>query len=254
VAHFDSMASNLESDSKFLHSLNRILPNDIAIHQIKKVKPDANARFDATLRGYEYVICRKKDPFWIGLAWFYDAQLNIENMQLAAQQLINYTDFTSFSKVGSETKTNNCHIYNAEWKENGNLLIFTIEANRFLRNMVRAIVGTLIDVGRGKITPEEFAQIIEKRDRKLAGTSAPAEGLYLTRIEYPDECFFKINYLQGWCSSLSKSLTVFTGENVANGTSTKMVFQLLIAPFQSPGSSNALSCLPSLLLMDIKPV
>jgi tRNA pseudouridine38-40 synthase len=190
VAHFDSMASNLESDSKFLHSLNRILPNDIAIHQIKKVKPDANARFDATLRGYEYVICRKKDPFWIGLAWFYDAQLNIENMQLAAQQLINYTDFTSFSKVGSETKTNNCHIYNAEWKENGNLLIFTIEANRFLRNMVRAIVGTLIDVGRGKITPEEFAQIIEKRDRKLAGTSAPAEGLYLTRIEYPDECFF----------------------------------------------------------------
>lgn len=190
VAHFDSMASNLESDSKFLHSLNRILPNDIAIHRIKKVKPDANARFDATLRGYEYVICRKKDPFWIGLAWFYDAQLNIENMQLAAQQLINYTDFTSFSKVGSETKTNNCHIYNAEWKENGNLLIFTIEANRFLRNMVRAIVGTLIDVGRGKITPEEFAQIIEKRDRKLAGTSAPAEGLYLTRIEYPDECFF----------------------------------------------------------------
>lgn len=189
VAHFDSMASNLESDSKFLHSLNRILPNDIAIQQIKKVRPNANARFDATLRGYEYVISRKKDPFWIGLSWFYDAQLNVEYMQLAAQQLMSYTDFTSFSKVGSGTKTNNCQIYNAEWKENHNLLLFTIEANRFLRNMVRAIVGTMIDVGRGKITPEGFSQIIEKRDRKLAGTSAPAEGLYLTRIEYPDKCF-----------------------------------------------------------------
>jgi len=189
VAHFDSIASNLESNSKFLHSLNRILPNDIAIHQIIRVNPSANARFDATLRGYEYVICRNKDPFWIGISWFYDAQLNVDNMQLAAQQLMNYTDFTSFSKVGSDTKTNNCKIYKAEWNEKSNLLIFTIEANRFLRNMVRAIVGTLIDVGRGKITPEEFALIIEKRDRKLAGTSAPAEGLYLTRIEYPDKCF-----------------------------------------------------------------
>ncbi|MEW5846569.1 MAG: tRNA pseudouridine(38-40) synthase TruA [Bacteroidota bacterium] len=190
VAHFDTNADYLETDSKFLHSLNRIVPNDIAIHAIRRVKPDANARFDATLRGYEYVICRKKDPFWIGLAWFYDAQLNIENMQLAAQQLFNYTDFTSFSKVGSNTRTNNCIIFKAEWCENDNLLIFNIEANRFLRNMVRAIVGTLMEVGRGKITPEEFALIIEKRDRKLAGTSAPAEGLYLTRIEYPDKCFY----------------------------------------------------------------
>lgn len=189
VAHFDTKADNLDTDSKFLHSLNRIVPNDIAIHEIRRVKSDANARFDALRRGYEYVICRKKDPFWLGLSWFYDARLNLEHMQLAAQQLFNYTDFTSFSKVGSETKTNICKIYEAEWRENGNLLIFYIEANRFLRNMVRAIVGTLMDVGMGKITPEKFATIIEKRDRKLAGTSAPAEGLYLVKIEYPHHIF-----------------------------------------------------------------
>lgn len=189
VAHFDTKADNLDTDSKFLHSLNRIVPNDIAIHEISRVKPDANARFDALRRGYEYVICRKKDPFWLGLSWFYDAQLNLENLQLATQQLFNYTDFTSFSKLGSETKTNICKIYEAEWRENENLLVFYIEANRFLRNMVRAIVGTIMDVGRGKITPEEFATIIEKRDRKLAGTSAPAEGLYLVKIEYPPHVF-----------------------------------------------------------------
>ncbi len=189
VAHFDSTANDLATNSRFRHSLNRILPSDIAVHSIKMVKANANARFDATLRGYEYVITRIKNPFMIGLSWFYDAQLNIENMQLAAQQLLNYTDFTTFSKTGSNTKTHTCKIYKAEWHENGNTLVFTIEANRFLRNMVRAIVGTLIDVGRGKITPEEFAQIIEKRDRTMAGTSAPAEGLYLTRIEYPPDVF-----------------------------------------------------------------
>lgn len=190
VAHFDSSIVGLESNGKFLHSLNRILPNDIAIQQIKRVKPDANARFDATLRGYEYVICQTKDPFMIGLSWMYDAKLNVESMQVAANQLLSYTDFTSFSKVGSDNKTNHCKIFRAEWHKRDNLLVFNIEANRFLRNMVRAIAGTLVDVGRGKITPDEFAQIIEKRDRSLAGTSAPAEGLYLTRIEYPDKCFY----------------------------------------------------------------
>lgn len=190
VAHFDSSIAHLESNGKFLHSLNRILPNDIAIQQIKRVKPDANARFDATLRGYEYIISQIKDPFYFGLSWMYDAKLNVESMQLAANQLLSYTDFTSFSKVGSDNKTNHCKIFRAEWHKEGNLLVFNIEANRFLRNMVRAIVGTLVDVGRGKVTPDEFAQIIEKRDRKLAGTSAPAEGLHLTRIEYPENIFF----------------------------------------------------------------
>lgn len=195
VAHFDSSFSGLEANGKFLHSLNRILPNDIAIQQIKRVKPDANARFDAKLRGYEYIICQSKDPFMIGLSWMYDAKLNIESMQLAANQLLSFTDFTSFSKVGSDNKTNHCKVFRAEWYKKDNLLVFNIEANRFLRNMVRAIVGTLVDVGRGKISVEDFARIIEYRDRKLAGTSAPAEGLYLTRIEYPENIFLSSNGL-----------------------------------------------------------
>lgn len=186
VAHFDSLVPNLESNKPFLHSLNRILPIDISIQRISSVKPDANARFDATLRGYEYVICKAKNPFMNGLAWMYSANLDIDKMQMAAQLLFNYTDFTSFSKIGSDNKTNNCTIYLAEWTQKDDLLIFTIKANRFLRNMVRAIVGTLVEVGRGKIPPEEFAAIIEAKDRGLAGTSAPAEGLYLTEVKYPE--------------------------------------------------------------------
>ncbi len=189
VAHFDSVADNLDKNINFVHSLNHILPQDVVIHEIRRVRPTANARYDAILRGYEYAICRKKDPFHLGLSWQYDAKLNIENMQLAALQLFNHTDFTSFSKTGSDNKTSICTVYRAEWHQQDHLLVFNIEANRFLRNMVRAIVGTLVDVGRGKISPEAFSQIIEQRDRKLAGTSAPAEGLFLTRIEYPERCF-----------------------------------------------------------------
>ena len=191
VAHFDSSTPNLESNKQFLHSLNRILPIDISIQTISGVKPDANARFEATLRGYEYIICQTKNPFMNGLAWMYSGNLDVEKMQMAAQQLFNYTDFTSFSKVGSDNKTNNCTIYFAEWTQKDDLLIFTIKANRFLRNMVRAIVGTLVEVGRGKITPEEFVAIIEAKNRGLAGTSAPAEGLYLTEVEYPDGVYLK---------------------------------------------------------------
>jgi tRNA pseudouridine38-40 synthase len=191
VAHFNTTNANLESNKQFLHSLNRILPIDISVHRISKVKPEANARFDATLRGYEYIICRTKNPFMNGLAWMYSGNLDVDKMQIAAQQLFNYTDFTSFSKIGSDNKTNNCTIYFAEWAQKDDLLIFTIKANRFLRNMVRAIVGTLVEVGRGKITPEEFVAIIEAKDRGLAGTSAPAEGLYLTEVEYPDDVYIK---------------------------------------------------------------
>lgn len=195
VAHFDSHAAGLDGNKNFLYSLNRILPKDIATHAIKRVKPDANARFDATLRSYEYIICQSKDPFMIGLSWMYDAKLNIESMQLAANQLLSYTDFTSFSKVGSDNKTHHCKVFRAEWHKKDNLLVFNIEANRFLRNMVRAIVGTLVDVGRGKISVEDFARIIELRDRKQAGTSAPAEGLYLIWIEYPENIFLNSNGL-----------------------------------------------------------
>lgn len=189
VAHFDTLTPNLETNKPFIYSLNKILPVDISVSKILMVKPEANARFDAKYRGYEYIICRSKNPFMNGLAWMYSTNLDIDKMQLASQLLFNYTDFTSFSKIGSDNKTNICSIYHAEWTQKDDLLIFTIKANRFLRNMVRATVGTLVDVGRGKITPEEFAAIIEAKDRSLAGTSAPAEGLYLTEIEYPEEVF-----------------------------------------------------------------
>ena len=189
VAHFDSTAAGLDADPTLLYHLNRILPADIAITRIIRVRQGANARFDAIYRGYEYLICREKSPFLNGLAWMYYGHLNVEWMQLATQQLVGYSDFTSFSKLGSNSKNNTCKIYHASWHQQNDMLIFSIKANRFLRNMVRAIVGTLVDVGRGKITPEEFASIVEARDRSLAGTSAPAEGLYLTEVKYPKEMF-----------------------------------------------------------------
>lgn len=189
VAHFDCVVDGLGEKQDLLYSLNRILPRDISVFRIIPVNPEAHARFDALSRTYEYLICRDKDPFWLGLAWMYSQHLDIEQMKLATQQLFPFTDFTSFSKVGSDNKTHDCSIISAHWEERDNLLVFSIKANRFLRNMVRAIVGTLIDVGRKKITPEYFARIIEAKDRSLAGTSAPAEGLYLTGVEYPDTIF-----------------------------------------------------------------
>ncbi|MGE0076484.1 MAG: tRNA pseudouridine(38-40) synthase TruA [Bacteroidales bacterium] len=189
VAHFDSAVSNLDVNKQFIHSLNRILPIDISISKISRVKAEVNARFDATLRGYEYIISTNKNPFLNGLAWMYSTNLDMDRMILASQMLFNYSDFTSFSKVGSDNKTNICEIYHAEWTKKEGLLVFSIKANRFLRNMVRATVGTLVDVGRGKISTDEFASIIEAKDRSLAGTSAPAEGLYLTEIEYPESIY-----------------------------------------------------------------
>lgn len=189
VAHFDTEHTELITRSDFTYHLNQILPKDISIKAIKKVKPEAHARFDATSRTYEYVICKEKDPFCLNMAWLYTGQLNVESMNLAIQHLFTYTDFTSFSKVGSDNKTSICKIISANWEERENLLVFTITADRFLRNMVRAIVGTLIDVGRQKISIDRFSEIIAAKDRSLAGSSAPAEGLYLTGIEYPDSTF-----------------------------------------------------------------
>jgi tRNA pseudouridine38-40 synthase len=189
VAHFDCRVDQLGEKHDSLYSLNRILPRDISVSRVIPVSPEAHARFDALSRTYEYLICRNKDPFWLGLAWLYSQHLDVEQMKLATQQLFSFTDFTSFSKVGSDNKTYDCNIISAYWEEQDNLLVFSIRANRFLRNMVRAIVGTLIDVGRKKITPDHFARIIEAKDRSLAGTSAPAEGLYLTGIEYPNTIF-----------------------------------------------------------------
>ena len=191
VAQFDAPHPDLHCSPQFVHSLNHILPTDIAVQRIVPVVDTANARFDATARHYEYLISRCKDPFNRGLAWQYTVPLDLEQMQRAASALLRHTDFTSFSKLGSDNLTNLCDMHTAHWEErnDGQLLVFCIGANRFLRNMVRAIVGTLVDVGRGHIDAERFEAIIEARNRAVACSSAPAQGLYLTRVDYPAHIF-----------------------------------------------------------------
>lgn len=184
IAHFDSNQENL-SDGNLVFKLNCLLPSDIAIQKIFPVRPDAHARFDATYREYKYFLSRNKDPFSFRYAEKENRPLNIEKMNEASLILFEYRDFTSFSKLGSDVKTNNCVIHKAFWEEVGSQLVFTIRADRFLRNMVRAIVGTLIDVGLGKLSLEDFRSVIEKKDRGSAGASVAAKGLFLVDIGYP---------------------------------------------------------------------
>jgi tRNA pseudouridine38-40 synthase len=184
MAHFD--LSYLISDiNLILNGLNKMLPFDIAIQEIFRVDNEANARFTALSRTYEYRIIQQKNPFLKDYAWYYKVPLNISKMNLAAKILLEYKDFTSFSKLGTQVATNDCKIFFAEWIEVGKTLVFKIKADRFLRNMVRAIVGTLIEIGTEKIDLAHFRAIIEKKDRCGAGFSVPAQGLFLTDIEYP---------------------------------------------------------------------
>ncbi|HAM08870.1 MAG: tRNA pseudouridine(38-40) synthase TruA [Bacteroidetes bacterium GWF2_41_9] len=188
-AHFDSIREDLASDNKLIFRLNRLLPPDIAVKSLKKAHPDANARYSAISRTYEYHVTRVKDPFTEGWSWFIQGNINISEMNEACKLLLKQSDFTSFSRLHSDTKTNICKIHSAEWVESGNRLVFKIRADRFLRNMVRAIVGTMIDIGFCKLDLHEFEDIIFARDRCRAGKSAPAKGLFLTDIEYPSEIF-----------------------------------------------------------------
>lgn len=186
VAHFD-YAGDRVNDEKFTYRLNAILPRDIAVH---KIYPSAkHARFDATSRQYKYVIGRTKNPFSTGLAWQYTAKLNIEAMQRAADRLLCHSDFSSFEKLHSDNKTSLCTITKAKWEviseqQNDETLVFTITADRFLRGMIRLIVGTLVSVGKGIITVEEFDEIIRSRDVRRASSAAPSDGLFLSKIEY----------------------------------------------------------------------
>ena len=184
MAHFD-LINKITDFDKFLDKINKILPKDIAVQQVYKVNNEVNTRFDAISRTYEYRITKVKNPFLTNFAWYNRISLDIDLMNKAAEILFDYTDFTSFSKTGTQVKTNNCKIYFTEWRINDNLLIFKIKADRFLRNMVRAIVGTLLDVGKGKLSIEDFRKIIESKNRSNAGLSVPAHGLFLTEIEYP---------------------------------------------------------------------
>jgi len=190
-AHFDSSQSELQNDKDLLFRINGKLPKDIAIHEILKVRPDAHARFDAISRTYEYHIIRKKDPFLTDLVHYIFGDLDFESMNKASALLTEVSDFTSFSKVDTDVKTNICKVIRAGWNINNEQMIFTITADRFLRDMVRAIVGTILDVGFGRTGIEEFKRIIEIKNRSAAGNSAPAKGLFLVDIQYPPEKFIR---------------------------------------------------------------
>ena len=188
-AHFESKNSEKVKTKNLIFRLNKYLPDDICVNSIKKVSPDANARFSAISRTYKYYICRKKDPFFYDSSWLHSRNLDVSAMNKACRLLSNHNDFTSFSRLHSNTKTNICKIHFAKWQEKDNRIIFTVKADRFLRNMVRAIVGTMVDIGLGKLKLEEFEEIIIARDRCKAGKSAPAKGLFLVDIEYPEQIF-----------------------------------------------------------------
>jgi tRNA pseudouridine38-40 synthase len=188
VAHFD-LEGSLPGQYDLVAKLNSYLPKDIAVSKIAEVQPDAHARFDAISRKYEYHVVIRKSVFRNELAARISDRLDFDAMNSAADTLKDYRDFTSFSKLHTDVKTNNCNITLAEWTQKDDEWIFTIRADRFLRNMVRAIVGTLFEVGRGKMTLEGFRAVVEGKDRCKAGVSVPAQGLYLVDIQYPESIF-----------------------------------------------------------------
>lgn len=189
-AHFDSMYDDLAERQNLIYKINGFLPPDISISGIKMVRGEAHARFSAVSRTYKYHIIQTKNPFSLDSAWFVYGNLSIDKMNDATSLLYKYNEFTSFSKLHSDNKTDICKIIFAQWELTEEKIVFTITADRFLRNMVRAIVGTLVDVGSGKLDKDGFEKIIQSKDRCKAGKSAPAKGLYLSGIEYPDEIFY----------------------------------------------------------------
>lgn len=186
-AHFEH--DEIQNTSELMHQLNSVLPHAIVIHSIFPVGDRDHARFSATSRTYVYRLYRKKDPFLRDRAYFFPFDPDMERMNIVAEKLLHHNDFSSFSKSNTQTLTNICIITYAQWKKEGDEFIFTITADRFLRNMVRAIVGTLLKAGLNKMNEKEFADILESRNRSEAGVSVPAHGLYLTDITYPFSIF-----------------------------------------------------------------
>lgn len=186
--HFD-LDEKLTKDHLF--KLNQILPWDINIKRIIRVKQYSSARFDATLRTYEYRISQVKNPFLQDFSYYLRKELDLKKMNKAALMLLKHDDFESFSKVHTSVDHFLCEVNHAEWIKKNDLVIFKIEANRFLRGMVRALVGTMLEVGFGKISLKEFQNIIVNKNRRLAGRSVPPEGLFLTKIKYPKSVFLK---------------------------------------------------------------
>ncbi|WP_299818631.1 tRNA pseudouridine(38-40) synthase TruA [uncultured Pontibacter sp.] len=185
--HFDT-AQQLDL-KHIVYRLNRILPDDISAIKLYLVTDEAHARYDAFARTYHYHVTLHKNPFKRHFAWYHSKPLDVPKMNEAAAILLKYEDFTTFSKVKGDTKHYRCNMYKAHWQQEGEELVFTIRANRFLRGMVRLVVGALVDVGRGKLTAEAFEQVIASQDRSKASGAAPAEGLYLAKVEYPENIF-----------------------------------------------------------------
>ncbi len=182
-AHFD-IEDEIENTEDLMYKLNSFLSEGIVIYNIYLVDNQLHSRFSAKKRTYKYYISTIKNPFQNHLSYYFNVPLNVEEMNKATNYLFDYEDFTSFSKLHTQTATNNCKIEKAEWTEEDGTLVFTISADRFLRNMVRAIVGTLIEIGRGKLKAEDIKTIIESKDRANAGYSVPAHGLFLNKVKY----------------------------------------------------------------------
>ena len=188
VAHFN-LEKELQDAANLVYKLNRYLSSDIRIDRILLVDNELHARFSAVARTYHYVISRNKSPFLDEFAWTYTRDLDLGQLKEASKVLMEYSDFTSFARLHADTKTTICELREAEWTVQNDYWIFKVTADRFLRNMVRAIVGTLMEVGSGKLSIKEFKAIIEGKDRSLAGQSAPPQGLFLSNIEYPQDLF-----------------------------------------------------------------
>ncbi|MFS4456109.1 tRNA pseudouridine(38-40) synthase TruA [Maribacter sp. 2304DJ31-5] len=186
-AHFDF--DKIDNGTELIYRLNSFLPKDIAVQKIIEANNDAHARFAAASRSYEYWVCNHKNPFYKDTAHFVKQELDLEAMNRAAILLMGRKDFECFSKTNSDVKTFICNVTHAEWSYKEDLLVFKITADRFLRNMVRAIVGTLLDVGRGRYSIRDVNTIIKSKDRSRAGASVPAKGLYLTSVVYPNTIF-----------------------------------------------------------------
>lgn len=186
IAHFDFSGESFD-EIDLVRNLNSFLPRDIAVHEIREVKSDVHARFTATSRTYKYYLTTEKDPFLHDLSYQVYFLPDVDKMNALGEILKEYEDFTSFSKLHTDVKTNNCHIQEAYWEQGEARFTFTITADRFLRNMVRAIVGTLLEAGRGKLDERGLRRIIEAKDRSVAGDSAPGHALFLHDVTYPDD-------------------------------------------------------------------
>lgn len=187
VAHFETKEP--VEVTTLTHRLNSMLPKDISVREAKQVKANFHARFDAISRSYRYQITKIKDPFLQDMAYYFKHELDLQAMNEAAKHLIGEHDFSCFSKAHTQTFTNNCTLSHAIWKEEGHQLFFDVSANRFLRNMVRAMVGTLIEVGEGRRSSESMLDLLASKNRSEAGVSVPAHGLYLTHVVYPEEAY-----------------------------------------------------------------